>query len=269
MISTNQAQRLIGGGGNVTDSDGTKIGGIGQVFLDDSTGEPAWVTTKTGMFGGAESFVPLQEARLDGDDVAVPYGKDKVKDAPQIKDSDGHLEPDEERRLYEYYGLGWDSNATTTTQPSNGTTDNDSMSVQPAGVDTSGPETDDAMTRSEERLDVGTERAETGKARLRKFVVTEQETHTVPVRKERAVLETEPITDANRGDAVAGGDLTSEDHEVTLTEERAVVSKETVPVERVRMGTETVSSEETVTEEVRKEKLEAEGDVSPEATQRR
>ena len=44
------------------------------------------------------------------------------------------------------------------------------------GYDTSGPTTDDAMTRSEEHLRAGTETREAGRARLRKYVVTEQET---------------------------------------------------------------------------------------------
>jgi stress response protein YsnF len=48
---------------------------------------------------------------------------------------------------------------------------------------------------------------------------------------------------------------------VVLTEERPVVSKTAEPVERVKLGTETVTDEETVTEEVRKEHIEAEGDV--------
>ena len=117
------------------------------------------------------------------------------------------------------------------------------------------------MTRSEERLDVGTTSQEAGRARLRKYVTTEQETVTVPVKKERAVLETEPITGGNRDEALSGPDISEEEHEVVLTEERAVVGKTAEPVERVKLGTETVTDEETVTEEVRKEHIEAEGDV--------
>jgi stress response protein YsnF len=40
------------------------------------------------------------------------------------------------------------------------------------------------MTRSEEELDVGTSERETGRARLRKYVVTEEASQTVPVRRE-------------------------------------------------------------------------------------
>ena len=123
------------------------------------------------------------------------------------------------------------------------------------GKDTSGPTTDNAMTRSEEQLHVGTENVETGKARLRKYVVTENVTRTVPVSHEEVRIEREPITDANVGDAVAGGDLTEEEHEVTLSAEQVVVNKETVPVERVRLDTDTVTEDQTVSEEVRKEQI--------------
>jgi uncharacterized protein (TIGR02271 family) len=115
------------------------------------------------------------------------------------------------------------------------------------------------MTRSEERLNVGTERQATGRARLRKYVTTENVTQTVPVRREEVRVEREPITDGNAGAAMGGPDLSEEEHEVILHEERPVVDKETVPVERVRLDTETVTDEVTVDEEVRKERIETDG----------
>jgi uncharacterized protein (TIGR02271 family) len=115
------------------------------------------------------------------------------------------------------------------------------------------------MTRSEERLNVGTEKQATGRARLRKYVTTENVTQTVPVQREEIRIEREPITDGNAGAAMSGPDLSEEEHEVVLHEERVVVNKETVPVERVRLGTETVSEDVTVDEEVRKERIETDG----------
>jgi uncharacterized protein (TIGR02271 family) len=112
------------------------------------------------------------------------------------------------------------------------------------------------MTRSEERLRVGKEQVETGRARLRKYIVTEDVQTTVPVSREEVRIEREPITEANRDAAVAGPDLSEEEHEVTLTEERPVVGKETVPVERVRLGKEQVTEEKQVSEQVRKEQIE-------------
>jgi uncharacterized protein (TIGR02271 family) len=127
------------------------------------------------------------------------------------------------------------------------------------GHDTSGPTTDNAMTRSEERLNVGTQTTEAGRARLRKFVVTENVTETVPVTREEVRLEREPITDANVGSALDGPAISEEEHEVVLHAERPVVEKEAVPVERVRLDKETVTDHETVTDEVRKERIEMEG----------
>jgi uncharacterized protein (TIGR02271 family) len=123
------------------------------------------------------------------------------------------------------------------------------------GHDTSGPTTDDAMTRSEERLNVGTEQREAGRARLRKHVVTEQQTVNVPVSREEVRLEREPITDANVGNATSGPNISEEEHEVILNEEVPVVTKETQPVERVRLSKETVTDTETVSDEVRKEQI--------------
>ncbi|MDX6222324.1 MAG: hypothetical protein QOD91_1378, partial [Frankiales bacterium] len=127
------------------------------------------------------------------------------------------------------------------------------------GHDTSGPNTDDAMTRSEERLRVGTENVQTGVARLRKYIVTENVTQTVPVSHEEVRIEREPITDSNRDAAYSGADLSEEEHEITLTGERVVTAKETVPVERVKLATDTVTGEQQVDETVRKERIDTEG----------
>ena len=83
--------------GNVIDTDGDKIGGVGQIYLDDSTGQPNWVTVKTGLFGASESFAPLSGASVSGSDIVVTSDKATVKDAPRV-DADGHLSPDEEPR---------------------------------------------------------------------------------------------------------------------------------------------------------------------------
>jgi uncharacterized protein (TIGR02271 family) len=251
MITTEQVNSLVQGGATVVGADGEKIGAVGQVYLDDETGRPEWVTAKTGLFGTSETFIPLQDATVAGDDVQVPYSKDKVKDAPRI-DAEGHLNPDEEAELYRYYSLDFGGTGTDTGVATGGRT-NERGTV---GHDTSGPTTDDAMTRSEERLHVGTERQETGRARLRKYVVTENVTQTVPVSHDEVRLEREPITDANVGAAMSGPDLSEEEHEVTLEAERPVVQKETVPVERVRLDKETVTENVPVSEEVRKEEIE-------------
>ena len=263
MTTTEDLQDMIGQ--TAVDVDGAKIGKIGQVYVDDRSGAPLWVTISTGLFGTKESFAPLYGSRTTGDGLQLAVTKDLVKDAPGVE-ADGHIEDSENDALYTYYN-GYLGEATTrdTAEPETsyqdqgqhaGNTREDLAGREGVqGRDTSGPTTDDAMTRSEERLHVGTEQVEAGRARLRKYVVTENVTQTVPVSHEEVRLEREPITDANRGDALSGADITEEEHEVTLRAERPVVQKETVPVERVRLGTETVTEDHEVSETVRKEQI--------------
>jgi uncharacterized protein (TIGR02271 family) len=254
MLNENQVSDVIGS--TAYGSDGEKIGKVGQVYFDENTDQPEWVTVNTGLFGTSESFIPLSDATFEGDRLTVSHTKDKVKGAPNVG-NDGHLSPEEERRLYDYYGRGWGDYDTTTTTG----TDVDNVHGT-EGYDVSGPTTDDAMTRSEERLRVGTTSQEAGRARLRKWVETEQVSQTVPVSRERAVLETEPITDANIGDATSGPAISSEEHEVILHEEVPVVEKTVEPVERVRLGTETVTEQQTVTEQVRSEQIDVDDDAN-------
>jgi uncharacterized protein (TIGR02271 family) len=250
-ITSTQLGSLATSGGNVVGRDGQKIGSIGQLYVDDSTGEPNFLTVKTGLFGMAESFVPLQDATVSGSDIRVAYNKDEVKDAPRV-DPDGRITSAEERRLYAHYGISSRGGHTTGTER---TGRSGSRDYSTRDTDVSGSTTDDAMTRSEERLRVGTRQEEAGRARLRKYVVTENVTQTVPVRREEVRVEREPITDKNVGAARSGPDISEEEHEVVLHQERPVVEKEAVPVERVRLGTETVTDQETVSEDVRKEQI--------------
>ncbi|MQY05980.1 PRC and DUF2382 domain-containing protein [Actinomadura macrotermitis] len=97
----------------VTGSDGAKLGHVKQVYLNDATGAPEWVTVNTGWFGQRESFIPLADARHHGDTLQVPYDKEKIKGAPSI-DADQHLGRQEVAELYRYYGL----------QPARGTVPN-------------------------------------------------------------------------------------------------------------------------------------------------
>ncbi|MFG1994887.1 DUF2382 domain-containing protein [Actinoplanes sp. NPDC048988] len=258
MITLDQVRALSGH--DVYGPDGDKIGSVGQVW-EDGSGQPTWASVKTGLFGLKESFVPLSQADLQGDRLVLPFDKAKVKDAPNVDAShDEPLTNDDVERLYEYYGLSWqDSNRAYEAGAAAGNANYTGATVRADdNYDNYTARHDDgAMTRSEERLEAGTRREEAGRARLRKYVVTEQQQATIPVEREEVRLEREPITDANRDAAFAGPDLTESEHEVTLHAERPVVETETVPVERVRLNKETVTDEETVSGEVRKERIEA------------
>lgn len=279
------------------DTSGDKIGSVGQVYLDDATGEPTWVTVNTGFFGTSQSFAPLQGHRFDGDDLVLAHSKDVVKDAPRV-DADGHISEAEEAELYRYYeGLRGDHAGVPA---AGGVRDHDVRDRDLRDGDVRDRDLRDgdvrdrdhadvrdrdvvdhdrdrlrdgnqSMTASEERLNVGTEQVEAGRARLRKYVTTEEETVTVPVSKERVVVERHAVdgkADAGRIDPNAADVV----EEVTLREERPVVSKDTVAVEEVSLGKETVTDNQTVTETVSKEHIDvdgAEGDVRDDGKNRR
>lgn len=272
------------------DRDGAKVGSVEQVFLDDGTGKPEWVTVKTGMFGMKETFVPLAGAGHDGEGLHLAYAKDTVKDAPRV-DADEHLDAAEERELYAHYGVTRGGGSGKTGDEMSGRTDagtkaaaagtagaagaaagaggrSQSTEDRPlAGAGAGSPamsrsggdmgEGDrakyaDEMVRSEEQLRVGTEEQEVGRARLRKVVVTENVTTTVPVSHEEVHLVREPI---GEGDRTRGGEIGEAEAEVTLHAERPVVRKEAVAVERVRLETDKVTEQREVSDTVRKEEI--------------
>lgn len=295
MITREQVRTVIDS--SVCDSEGNKIGKAKHVFLDDATGEPEWVSVKTGLFGSNETFVPIREAALVNDELQVPYPKDRVNDAPNVDlDAGGHLSVAEEHRLYDHYGIDWDgawqranqpgadgwagadvgtgmaggTAAGTGTVAAAGTAAAAGMAAEGAGKKSadakvkaaggSAMKDDGTMIRSEERMRVSTERREAGRVRMRKYVVTEEQEQTVPVSHEEVRVVREPITEADRT-AMSGAEIAESEKEVTLHAEHAVTKIETVPVERVRLDTTEVTEQETVRGTVRKEKIETESDL--------
>jgi uncharacterized protein (TIGR02271 family) len=231
-------------GRTVVDRDGEKVGKLDEIYLDRETNEPEWALVHTGLFGTRSTFVPLKGAAPAGEDLRLAYAKAQVKDASGVE-ADGELSPQEESTLYRHYDLEYgDAEAPEATTPATGDRTGD----------------DDAMTRSEEELRVGTAQRERGRVRLRKYVVTEEVQQTIPVRREKVRLEREPITDANAGDALQGAEITEAEHEITLSEEVPVVEKRTVPKERVRLEKDVETEQHQVSEEVRKERIETDGD---------
>lgn len=254
----------------VLDQNGEKVGEVGQVYLDDTTGRPTWVTVKTGLFGLKETFVPLDGTEAATDEIRVPYTKDFIKGAPGV-DPDGHIDEAQENELYAYYGRqGFQADRGVTDRDVSDRTVADAAGVG-AGHATGERTTDrdvtaergvvadgtDELVAREERLNVGTERVETGRVRLRKHVVTETETVQVPVTREEVRVERVPLDGT---EDVRGGELADGETEVVLHEERPVIDKETVATEKVRLGTEEVTENRTVQAEVRKEQIEVDGD---------
>jgi uncharacterized protein (TIGR02271 family) len=238
-------------GQDLADRDGDTIGKVEEIYLDVETDQPEWALVNTGMFGTKSTFVPLKDATREGDMLRVPFEKSQVKDAPRV-DADGKLSQSEEAELYRHYGLDYSESQSGSGLPEGGTGEDAGGTV---GHDVSGPTTDNAMTRSEEEVKVGTTERESGRARLRKYVVEEEVTKTVPVKREEVRIEREPVTEGNAGAALDGPTISEEEHEVVLHEEEPVVEKQAVPKERVRLDKETITDEAQVSETARKEQI--------------
>lgn len=218
MIDKNNLDFLFGA--TVTDVDGDKIGAVGQIYVDPATDQATWASVKTGLFGTSETFAPLDRATWDDDTVTVPFEKEFVKNAPRVE-ADGALGEGEEKALYTYYGNGSQAHQGSFADapaPTSPIADD----TQTEGYDTSGHTTDDAMTRSEDELSVGTRTVEAGRPRLRTFVVTEQQTDTVPVSHDELHLVRDPITDANVGNATDGPEISEKADEIVLTADQVV-----------------------------------------------
>ena len=248
-----RGQTMVGSGGD-------KIGKIEEIYVDHETEQPEWALVHTGMFGSQATFVPIADATTHGDEVQVPFDTAEIKDAPKV-DADGELSQVDAAALYSHYGLEYAESV-----PDSGPAD--STNGDSVGNDVSGRESDAAMTRSEEELRVGTTQRETGRARLRKHIVTENVTRTVPVQREEVRVEREPITDANRHAPTSGAELSEDEHEVVLHEEQVVVDKTAVPKERVRLDKDTITEQHSVSEQIRKEQIEhIDADGEPAARQ--
>lgn len=169
-------------GANVTGVDGTKLRKVEDVYVDAATDRPEWVVVKTGMLASHVSLIPLAEASQHDGELRVPYDKALVKEAPH-QEPGQELDPAEEAELFRYCGIPY-GGETVTAEPGMETTASPSTP------------TDDAMIRSEEQLRVGTQRSSAGQFRLRKYIVTENVTQTVPVSHEEIRIERVPIAEA-------------------------------------------------------------------------
>lgn len=250
-------------GCTLLDQDGRKVGTVEDVYYDTATQEPEWIRVHTGLFGMKQSIVPLSGASLlENRTIQVPYDKEQIKEASSF-DVDQEISTDEEQRIYDFYGLSWSNQQSQTGLADSGQAE--FGTPQSEFAPSTNPErdattTDNAMTRSEEQLRVGTVRRPSELVRLRKHIVVEPQTVTVPVEREEFHIEREPITEANIDQAMQGPDLTESTHEVILMEDVPEVRKEVVPQERVRLEKDTITDNVEVNEELRKEQIDVDHD---------
>jgi len=268
MFDQNMTQEDISRLSNaeVIDQDGDKVGGVGQIYLDDQTSRPTWVTVKTGLFGTKETFVPLDRATREGDAIRVPYTKDFIKDAPKME-ADHHISESEEEELYRYYNLSQERSYADTDVNRRDAVAGEVREDRADLRDRKDHHAEDgSVVRREEELRVGKERVETGRVHLRKHVVTDTETVEVPVEREEVHVVREPVREGEVGGRIGGDEHVS----VELHEERPVVDKQTVAKERVGLEKETHRDTEQVSAELRKEQVEVEreGDVRRDDTRR-
>jgi stress response protein YsnF len=283
MLTEREVSAAIGS--TAYGANGDKIGTVEHFFVDDRTGAPTWVSVTTGLFGTRRSVVPAVDGVFDDGSLRLPVTAEAVKSAPHP--AGDHLEPAEESELRRHYGLEADGGVgpehgagrhhdadPDEAAPAASTQEmpvvppppapSDEAAGSPAAVPTAGA-TDGGMTRSEEQLRVGTERVATTRARLVKYVVTEDVQITVPIRREEIRVEEVPLEapDTGPGESLVPGDGSTGPggaagglpDEIVLHAERPVVSVEVVPVERVRLRTELVQGHERVTEQVQREQI--------------
>lgn len=241
-------------GRTVVDSGGAPIGTIADIYLSRDGEEPVWAHVDVGQFGAAMRLVPLAAATDAGDDVSVSHPRAIIVAAPDLHPGD-ELSDDDERELSRYYGLERAETGSAETGRAESGRAEDGTDGDPGAP--RAPE----VVRSEEELHVGTERRPARTVRMRKEVVTDYVTKTIPVRREQLRLVEEPATDeglerARASQQPESQQPESQQPELTLHEEQPVVETRVVPTERVRLGTHTVAGEAEVSDEVRKERVE-------------
>lgn len=259
----------------VLDATGEDLGQVGDVYLDDDTGRPEWVTVKTDAQSRQVHFVPLVDAQWVGESIQVPHDKRRIENSPGLPPEES-LSVAQEEDLYRYYRIpaqrrreGLGSITESAPGTATGTAAGAAAGTAAAGrteQERPGAEEEISTIRSEERMRVGTERREAGRVHLRKYVVTTPVERTVPVSHEEVEVEREPITGAETG---RGRPLAEGEQEVILHEERPVVETESVPVERVRVRAKKVEGEETVRGELRREEVEIEEERTDTASRER
>ena len=232
----------------IVDLRGERIGRVRQVYPG---GEGlGWVGVRGNLFGTEEALVPLDGAVLEDDVIGVPVSRGRFQSAPRRR-PDAVLGDEEQEELRRFWAE---------TPPEEPAAEEPAPEVSAPEVSAADDEV--VVTASEERLVATTERVPRSRIRLRKVVVTEETTLTVPIRREEYRLVREPIAD---GAAVPGTSIEPTEQEVVLYEERVIVTTEVVPVERVRLLKEDVVEERRVTGTVRRERVEVVDDAEPTA----
>ncbi len=223
-------------------SDGEQIGHVGEIWVDDA-GSPEYLKVGRGFLGLGDRLVPLRGANFQDDGLHVPYTKAQLDDSPDFDDDDDVMELDEDRVAS--YQSHYDSDMDVDVDR---TADRSTSRAEVADGDTD-------IVRSEEELRVGKQETEAGRMRLRKWVETEPVETQVELKRETVRVDRQPIDET-----VTGGQIGEQEIEVTLRQEEAVIEKQAVAKERITLDKEVETETQTVTDEVRKERVEVDED---------
>jgi uncharacterized protein (TIGR02271 family) len=284
---TMHADQLVGA--TVTDSDGLPVGTVEQVFRDDVDGTPSWarIRSATGLH-----FVPLAGSKITrGGGLCVPFDSRKILGEPRIS-VDRHMSVEQEEQLRQHFGIRVPPQPTRAeaqamqaqkekAESGEGKTA-ESLGGRELGGEELGREArgrksladDESLTgparpehgewssdwviRSEERIAIDLETCESGRVTVRKYVDAEPVQQTVRVFHEELEIERVPISEEDQ----VTGNMAESEQEIILHEARAKITKETFPVERVRLSVRKVEEDKTVSGEIRKERIEVVDDGS-------
>ena len=250
---TMQGKELTGA--RLTGADGKEVGTVEQVFNDDVDGSPVWARVRAGK---VSRFVPLAGLHAAGEGFSVPFETQKIMSGPDLG-VERHMSAAQADELRRYYGMIPAQAGPTpgkAGQAPGQTGRTGQAPAQTGQADVTTPSGAEWLIRTEERMAVGTEVMESGRIRLRKYVDVVPVEQAVHVFHEEYALERVPIT----AEEQVRGPITEGSQEIILHEERAVVTKEAVPVERIRLVTKKVAEDRTIRDELRKERIEVEAD---------
>ena len=230
----NSPEPPLGIGAPVIGGAGELLGHVRMVYVDNATGAPAWAAVQGPHH---TAVVPLEHSRFDGRTLQVPYDAAKLQTAPH-HDPTTLISYPAGADLARHYGLLPAASPNPGLPPG---------PPRPAGAQ------DVAVTRSQEQLRTDAVNVVVGHARLVTTVVTENQTFTVPVRRQEVRLVYDPLPENEQ--TIASGGPSEDTVEVILHAERVQITTQIVPVERVRMVRRVVTTGQTITEPVRSEQI--------------
>jgi stress response protein YsnF len=251
------------GGHDLVDRDGVKAGSIVDLYVDEQTEQPTWGLVRTGLLGSRQTLVPLDQATVPlavivsgAGSVQVPFESAAILDAPSVAVGE-EISEATAMALRRYYGLGDPAAPAEGDHGPSHTESLDAGAAAPAAKTTAAmasaaTEPSGTMIRSEEELRVRLRRR-VRRVRVKRYVVTDYVTTTIPVRREELRL-VEALGDV--ASRTAPPALPGDGWEMVLHQEEPVVSRRVVARERVRLSVQTVTEQRRISGEVRKERIE-------------